>query len=111
MLLSPFSRTGDRKIDRDKLIYQGTSPPKRSRPSTALASCTCPESRRCAAEDSGRIAIARSYRHDFNSLPRTFIPGAAWSPYLPRPKDIEADWVKLKCGNYNKVTQKCGGAS
>ena len=19
------------------------------------------------------------------------------------------DWVKLKCGNYNKVTKKCGG--
>jgi len=26
MLLSPFSRTGDRKIDRDKLIYERTSP-------------------------------------------------------------------------------------
>ena len=23
----------------------------------------------------------------------------------------EADWVKLKCGNYNTVTKKCGGAS
>src|SRR6202162_4902868 len=39
------------------------------------------------------------------------VPGAAWSPYLPGSKDLEADWVKLKCGNYNKVTQKCGDAS
>jgi urea transport system substrate-binding protein len=22
-----------------------------------------------------------------------------------------ADWVTLKCGNYNKVTKKCGGSS
>ena len=28
--------------------------------------------------------------------------------HLQRP---EADWVKLKCGNYNKVTKTCGGAS
>ena len=41
---------------------------------------------------------------------KDLIPGAAWSPYLPGSKDLEADWVKLKCGNYNKVTQKCGGA-
>jgi len=39
------------------------------------------------------------------------IPGAAWSAYLPGSKDLEADWVKLKCGNYNTVTKKCGGAS
>ena len=24
-------------------------------------------------------------------------------------KDLEADWVKLKCGNYNTMTKKCGG--
>jgi len=24
---------------------------------------------------------------------------------------LEADWVTLKCGNYNKVTKKCGGSS
>jgi urea transport system substrate-binding protein len=35
------------------------------------------------------------------------IPGDAWSDYLPGSKDIEADWVTLKCGNYNKVTKKC----
>src|SRR5579862_5430172 len=39
------------------------------------------------------------------------VPGDAWSDYLPGSKDLEADWVNLKCGNYNKVTKKCGGAS
>ncbi len=38
------------------------------------------------------------------------VPGAAWSPYLEGSKDLEADWVTLKCGNFNKVTHKCGGA-
>ncbi len=28
---------------------------------------------------------------------------------LPGSKDIVADWVTLKCGNYNKVTKKCSG--
>ena len=37
------------------------------------------------------------------------VPGAAWSPYLEGSKDLVADWVELKCGNYNKVTKKCGG--
>jgi urea transport system substrate-binding protein len=39
------------------------------------------------------------------------VPGDAWSDFLPGSKDLEADWVNLKCGNYNKVTKKCGGAS
>jgi urea transport system substrate-binding protein len=39
------------------------------------------------------------------------VPGDAWSNYLPDSKDLEADWVTLKCGNYNKVTKKCGGSS
>jgi urea transport system substrate-binding protein len=38
------------------------------------------------------------------------VPGDAWSDYLPGSKDLEADWVTLKCGNYNKVTKKCGGS-
>jgi urea transport system substrate-binding protein len=38
------------------------------------------------------------------------VPGDAWSDFLPGSKDLEADWVKLKCGNYNMVTKKCGGA-
>jgi urea transport system substrate-binding protein len=37
------------------------------------------------------------------------VPGDAWSDYLPGSKDVEADWVTLKCGNYNKVTKKCSG--
>jgi len=38
------------------------------------------------------------------------VPGDAWSDFLPGSKDLEADWVTLKCGNYNKVTKKCGGS-
>src|SRR5215467_4474682 len=37
------------------------------------------------------------------------VPGDAWSDYLDGSKDLEADWVTLKCGNYKKVTKKCGG--
>ena len=37
------------------------------------------------------------------------VPGDAWSDYLPGSKDIDADWVTLKCGNYNRVTKKCSG--
>jgi urea transport system substrate-binding protein len=48
----------------------------------------------------------------FNVVWKTpgLVPGDAWSNYLPGSKDLEADWVTLKCGNYNKVTKKCGGA-
>ncbi len=37
------------------------------------------------------------------------VPGEAWSRFLPADKDIVADWVTLKCGNYNKSTKKCSG--
>jgi urea transport system substrate-binding protein len=37
------------------------------------------------------------------------IPGDAWSDFLPGSKDIEADWVTLKCGNYNTKTKACSG--
>jgi len=37
------------------------------------------------------------------------VPGDAWSDYLPGSKDIEADWVTLKCGNYNTKTKTCSG--
>jgi urea transport system substrate-binding protein len=49
----------------------------------------------------------------FNVVWKTpgLVAGDAWSNFLPGSKDLEADWVKLKCGNYNKVTKKCGGAS
>jgi len=49
----------------------------------------------------------------FNVVWKTpgLVPGAAWSPYLEGSKDLVADWVHLKCGNYNKVTKKCGGGA
>jgi urea transport system substrate-binding protein len=37
------------------------------------------------------------------------VPGAAWSDYLPGSKMITADWVTLKCGNYNTTTKACSG--
>jgi urea transport system substrate-binding protein len=37
------------------------------------------------------------------------VPGDAWTDFLPDSKDIDADWVVLKCGNYNKTTKKCSG--
>src|SRR5947207_2657651 len=39
------------------------------------------------------------------------MPGDAWSDFLPGSKDIEADWVTLKCGNYNTRTKVCSGQS
>ena len=38
------------------------------------------------------------------------VPGDAWSKYLEGSKDLEADWVGKKCGNFNTKTGKCGGA-
>jgi urea transport system substrate-binding protein len=47
----------------------------------------------------------------FNTVWKTtgLVPGDAWSDYLPGSKDIEADWVTLKCGNYNTKTKACSG--
>jgi urea transport system substrate-binding protein len=39
---------------------------------------------------------------------KDLVPGDAWTDFLPGSKDLEADWVTLKCGNYNTVTKKCG---
>jgi urea transport system substrate-binding protein len=39
---------------------------------------------------------------------KDLVPGAAWSPYLEGSKDLIADWVDKKCGNWNVKTQKCG---
>jgi urea transport system substrate-binding protein len=36
------------------------------------------------------------------------VAGDAWSKELEGSKDLVGDWVKLKCGNYNTVTKKCG---
>jgi urea transport system substrate-binding protein len=37
------------------------------------------------------------------------VPGDAWSDFLPVSRDTEADWVKLKCGNYNTKSKVCSG--
>ena len=37
------------------------------------------------------------------------VPGDAWTDFLPGSKDLEADWVGKKCGNFNTKTNKCGG--
>jgi urea transport system substrate-binding protein len=39
------------------------------------------------------------------------VPGDAWSNYLDGSKDLESDWITLKCGNYNTKTKKCLGAA
>ncbi|ACE86287.1 urea ABC transporter substrate-binding protein [Cellvibrio japonicus] len=39
------------------------------------------------------------------------VPGDAWSDYLDGSKDLESDWITLKCGNYNTKTKKCLGAA
>ncbi len=39
----------------------------------------------------------------------TTVPGDAWSDYLPVSRETEADWVKLKCGNFNTKTKVCSG--
>lgn len=39
------------------------------------------------------------------------VPGDAWSDYLEGSKDLDSDWIKLKCGNYNTKTKKCLGAA
>ncbi|HWL03664.1 MAG TPA: urea ABC transporter substrate-binding protein [Xanthobacteraceae bacterium] len=38
------------------------------------------------------------------------VPGDAWSKELDGSRDLVADWVKLKCGNFNSKTRTCGGA-
>ncbi|WP_293387206.1 urea ABC transporter substrate-binding protein [Nevskia sp.] len=35
------------------------------------------------------------------------VPGDAWSDFLDGSKDLESDWVALKCGNYNTKLKKC----
>jgi urea transport system substrate-binding protein len=36
------------------------------------------------------------------------VPGDAWTDHLPGSKDLEADWVEKKCGNWNTATNACG---
>jgi urea transport system substrate-binding protein len=37
------------------------------------------------------------------------VPGDAWSKQLEGSRDLIADWVDKKCGNFNTKTGKCGG--
>jgi urea transport system substrate-binding protein len=46
---------------------------------------------------------------DVVSKTPTTVAGDAWSDFLPASKIIEADWVTLKCGNYNTQTKVCSG--
>ncbi|MFM2422441.1 MAG: hypothetical protein RL291_971 [Pseudomonadota bacterium] len=39
---------------------------------------------------------------------KDLVPGDAWSDHLEGSKDLEADWVGKKCGNFNTKTGKCG---
>ena len=36
------------------------------------------------------------------------VPGDAWTDYLDGSKDLEADLVEKKCGNFNTKTNACG---
>jgi urea transport system substrate-binding protein len=39
------------------------------------------------------------------------VAGDAWSDFLDGSKDLEADWVGKKCGNFNVKTNTCGGST
>ena len=41
---------------------------------------------------------------------KDLVPGDAWTDFLDGSKELEADWVDKKCGNFNSKTGKCGGA-
>ena len=59
---------------------------------------------------SSSVKCARDGQFDVVWQTPGLVPGDAWSDFLPGSKDLDADWVTLKCGNYNTVTKKCGGA-
>jgi urea transport system substrate-binding protein len=40
---------------------------------------------------------------------KDLVPGDAWSDFLDGSKDLDADWVGKKCGNFNVKTGACGG--
>ena len=44
----------------------------------------------------------------FGKLPERY-PAKPGPVIFPSDKDIVADWVTLKCGNYNKATKTCSG--
>lgn len=38
---------------------------------------------------------------------KDLVPGDAWSDFLDGSKDLESDWVSLKCGQYDKNKKAC----
>jgi urea transport system substrate-binding protein len=42
---------------------------------------------------------------------KDLVPGDAWTDHLDGSKDLEADWVGKKCGNFNVKTNTCGGST
>ncbi len=40
---------------------------------------------------------------------KDLVAGDAWTKHLEGSKDLEADWVGKKCGNWNTKTNSCGG--
>jgi urea transport system substrate-binding protein len=55
----------------------------------------------------GEIKADGQFNVVWKSTAPALVPGDAWSNYLPASKDLDADWVNLKCGNYNTVQKKC----
>ena len=55
----------------------------------------------------GEIKADGQFNVVWKSTAPALVPGDAWSDYLPASKDLDADWVNLKCGNYNTVQKKC----
>ena len=39
---------------------------------------------------------------------KDLVAGDAWTKHLEGSKDLEADWVGKKCGNWNTKTNSCG---
>jgi urea transport system substrate-binding protein len=54
--------------------------------------------------------ILEDGQFDVVSKTDDLVPGDAWSDFLEGSKDLVGDWVEKKCGNYNTVTNQCGGA-
>ncbi|MCQ0987881.1 urea ABC transporter substrate-binding protein [Jiella marina] len=46
---------------------------------------------------------------DVVSETEDLVPGDAWSDFLPESAKLKADWVELKCGNYDTEAEKCLG--
>ena len=55
------------------------------------------------------VAAARQGQFDVVSETDDLVPGDAWSDFLPESKKLKADWVELKCGNYDTEAGKCLG--